>query len=32
MLEKMEPETNEIKYLQEEWERRYLQGIIKQKN
>lgn len=33
MLEKMEmPETNEIKYLQEEWEKRYLLGIIKQKN
>jgi len=24
------PETNEIKHVQEEWERRYLQGIIKQ--
>ena len=32
MLEKMEmPETNEIKYLEEEWERPYLQVIIKRK-
>jgi len=28
----MEPETNELTYIPEDWERRYLQGEIKQKN